>query len=154
MRNVEKWFAEYDESHQNHANELFHWICIPIIMFSLLGLLSEAPLFVVPWNALANVASVFILLALIFYFRLSWQLALGMMLVVSIMVAGHVGLRRVGWLPLWQICIGLFVLGWIGQFIGHKIEGKKPSFFKDIQFLLIGPIWLLAAVYRRAGVPY
>jgi uncharacterized membrane protein YGL010W len=56
--------------------------------------------------------------------------------------------------PLWQIAAVLFVLAWIGQFIGHKIEGKKPSFFKDLQFLLIGPAWLMSFVYRSAGLPY
>jgi len=154
MRTVQQWFAEYDESHHNKVNELFHWVCIPLIMFSLLGLMSEVPLFVVPWSSLANLATVFIALALVFYLRLSWSLALGMALVSALMIAGHIGLRELGWAPLWQICLGLFVVGWIGQFIGHKIEGKKPSFFKDVQFLLIGPIWLLAAVYRRAGVAY
>ena len=45
----------------------------------------------------------------------------------------------------------VFVLAWIGQFIGHLIEGKRPSFFKDLQFLLIGPAWLMAFVYRAAA---
>ena len=56
--------------------------------------------------------------------------------------------------PLWLIGIAVFVGAWIGQFIGHKIEGKKPSFFKDVQFLLIGPAWLMAFIYRRAGWEY
>ena len=55
-------------------------------------------------------------------------------------------------LPLWIICAVLFALAWLGQFIGHAIEGRRPSFFKDLPFLLIGPLWLLADVYRRAGV--
>ncbi len=53
--------------------------------------------------------------------------------------------------PLWSVCAALFVLAWIGQFVGHAIEGKRPSFFKDVQFLLIGPLWLLADLYRRLG---
>ena len=55
---------------------------------------------------------------------------------------------------LWAVSVAVFVLAWVGQFIGHAIEGKRPSFFKDVQFLLIGPIWLLAELYRRAGIPY
>jgi uncharacterized membrane protein YGL010W len=77
-----------------------------------------------------------------------------MALISAAMVCGHLILRHLGWAPLWQICLGLFVVGWVGQFVGHKIEGQKPSFLKDIQFLLIGPLWLLAAVYRRVGIPY
>jgi uncharacterized membrane protein YGL010W len=154
MKTVDQWFSEYGESHQDETNKLFHWICIPIIMFSLLGLVSEVPLFVVPWTPLANLASVLIVLALLFYVRLSWPLALGMAFVSAAMVAGHLGLRRAAWAPLWQICLALFILAWLGQFIGHKIEGEKPSFFKDVQFLLIGPLWLLADAYRRAGIKY
>ena len=152
MKTVQQWFGEYDESHRNETNKLFHWLGIPVIMFSLLGLLSEVPLPFVRWTPLVNMATLFIVLALIFYARLSASLATGMALVSAGMVAGHIALRQLNWVPLWQICLGLFVVGWLGQFAGHKIEGKKPSFFKDIQFLLIGPLWLLAAAYRRAGI--
>ena len=56
--------------------------------------------------------------------------------------------------PLWRFCTAVFVLAWIGQFIGHKIEGKKPSFMKDLQFLLVGPMWLMHFVYKKAGIGY
>jgi uncharacterized membrane protein YGL010W len=59
-----------------------------------------------------------------------------------------------GWLPVWQTSLGLFVLAWIGQFIGHKIEGKKPSFFKDVVFLLIGPAWLMHFIYKKLDIAY
>ena len=67
--------------------------------------------------------------------------------------------RIVYWLdtlswPLWLTCLVIFVIGWIGQFIGHAIEGKRPSFMKDIQFLLIGPLWLLGHLYRKLGIAY
>ena len=55
---------------------------------------------------------------------------------------------------LWQICLGVFIGAWIGQFIGHLVEGKRPAFFKDLQFLMIGPLWLLASIYRRLGIRY
>jgi uncharacterized membrane protein YGL010W len=152
MKTVQQWFAEYDESHQHETNKLFHWLGIPLIMFSLLGLLSDVPLPFVRWTPFVNLCTLFVTLALAFYGRLSVPLAAGMALVSGLMVAGHIVLRHLNWLSLWQVCLGLFVLGWIGQFAGHKIEGQKPSFFKDIQFLLIGPLWLLAAVYRRAGI--
>jgi uncharacterized membrane protein YGL010W len=56
--------------------------------------------------------------------------------------------------PLWLTSVVIFVVAWIGQFVGHALEGKRPSFFKDLQFLLIGPLWLLATAYRRFSVPY
>ena len=49
---------------------------------------------------------------------------------------------------LWQLSLGIFVLAWIGQFYGHKVEGKKPSFFKDLQFLLIGPLWTIKTILK------
>ena len=55
---------------------------------------------------------------------------------------------------LWQACLALFVVGCIFQFVGHKIEGKKPSFFEDIQYLMIGPAWLLSFIYNRLGIRY
>jgi uncharacterized membrane protein YGL010W len=76
-----------------------------------------------------------------------------MVLVISLFIAALVWMDGFS-IPLWQICVAIFVLAWIGQFIGHAIEGKRPSFFKDLQFLMIGPMWLLALVYRRLGIRY
>jgi uncharacterized membrane protein YGL010W len=52
------------------------------------------------------------------------------------------------------ISLVVFVLAWIGQFVGHRIEGKKPSFFEDLRFLLIGPLFVLGFLYRRLGISY
>ena len=52
------------------------------------------------------------------------------------------------------LSVSIFVIAWIGQFIGHKIEGAKPSFFEDLQYLLIGPAWLLHFIYRKIGISY
>lgn len=54
----------------------------------------------------------------------------------------------------WMIYLALFIITWILQFVGHKIEGKKPSFLKDLQFLLIGPIWLLSFILKKLGIRY
>jgi uncharacterized membrane protein YGL010W len=56
--------------------------------------------------------------------------------------------------PLWALCLTLFAVAWIGQFIGHHYEGKRPSFFKDVQFLMIGPLWLMSFIYRKLRIPY
>ena len=66
----------------------------------------------------------------------------------------HLRLEMMAPWPVWQICLVVFIAAWIGQFIGHKIEGKKPSFLKDIVFLLIGPAWLLSKIYRKVGLKY
>ena len=95
-----------------------------------------------------------VLAALVYYAFLSLPLALGALPVLLAMLWSIDQLQRFAPVPLWSICAALFVLAWIGQFIGHAVEGKRPSFFKDLQFLLIGPLWLLADVYRRLGIRF
>ena len=148
--------AEYGESHQNPTNKLVHWVCVPLIMFSLLGLLWSVPVpaairDVSPW---LNWGTLVMALALLYYVRLSGRLALGMVLVWVAMAAGLRVVAGTAALPLWTICLLIFALAWVGQFWGHKVEGKKPSFLKDLQFLLIGPLWLLHFVYRSLGWEY
>jgi len=126
---------------------------VPLILLSLIGLLWSIP---VPgiWEAaspLLNWSVVFLLAALLYYYMLAWRLALGMTLVVVLVTVIVFSASRLP-ISLWRLSLAVFVAAWIGQFIGHKIEGRKPSFFKDLQFLMIGPLWLLAAVYRNARV--
>ncbi|MSU47301.1 MAG: DUF962 domain-containing protein [Lacunisphaera sp.] len=155
-KSADQWFAEYGESHQNDANEIIHWICVPVIFFSVMGLLWSIP---VP-AALAAIARGFkwlhplLLAALAFYFRLSVLLAfglLGFVLVCYFLLEWQSILCP---LPIWKSSLILFVFAWIGQFIGHKIEGKKPSFFKDVVFLFIGPAWLMHFIYKKLNIAY
>ncbi|MEE8233611.1 MAG: Mpo1-like protein [Gammaproteobacteria bacterium] len=152
MRNVNALLIEYGESHQNRINKKIHWVCVPAIMFSLLGILWSLP-FPVIISPFINWATVLIILSLIYYFFLSWKLAIGVLFssLFMILILQWMDCFSV---PLWQIAIAIFIVAWIGQFIGHHIEGKRPSFFKDIQFLLIGPVWLLADVYRKVHLEY
>ena len=155
MRPIQSWLDEYGESHRTHTNKSIHWICVPLIMLSIIGLLWAIP---VPraWaarSAFFNWGVVVAVAALIYYYALAWRLALGMTLVTAVMIFIVYGVSLSA-APLWLVWAIVFVLAWIGQFIGHKIEGKKPSYFKDLQFLLIGPLWLLAFVYRRLSLVY
>ena len=156
-KTAHQWFNEYGESHQNTFNEIVHWICVPSIVLSLIALLWSIPVpqAVSEISPYLNFGTLMIVLSLLFYLRLSIPLAVGMLLfsalTIGIIVAYN---NQAGVWPLWAAALAVFVVAWIGQFIGHKIEGKKPSFFKDIQFLLIGPIWLLHFVYRKVGIPY
>ena len=156
MRSLDSWFDEYGASHRHPTNKAIHWVCVPLIMFAALGLLFALPR--PEWFALAgprfgNWAMLVIVLALAWYALLSWRLALGMLLVLAAMVAAEHLLVRLPW-PAWRSSAAIFVAAWIGQFVGHEIEGRKPSFLKDLAFLLVGPAWLLAAVYRRLGIAY
>lgn len=154
MRSVDKWLEDYGDSHRHPANKALHWVCVPLIVLTVLGLLTLVPLPLVTarWPAL-NLGVLAALLAALYYFRLSPALALGTLPLLALAFAGIDALAALPW-PLWWSCVAVFVIAWIGQFIGHAIEGRRPSFFKDLQFLLIGPLWLLAFVYRAAGIRY
>ncbi len=147
---------EYGESHRNPTNKAVHWICVPVIVWTVVALLWALPfpgdLSVGPVPV--NWAVVVLVLAQIYYFSLSVSLGLGLLAynLAMLWIAAWVD-THAPW-PLWQVALVLFVLAWIGQFIGHRIEGKKPSFFKDLQFLLIGPAWLMSFVYRRVGLNF
>lgn len=151
MRTAQEWLDAYGESHQHPINKKIHWICIPWIMISVLGLLTEIPTpFDSHWLNFATGAVVF---AVAYYAMISLPLAIGMAAISGVML-GIVHVMSGLPIPLWASSLTIFVVAWIFQFIGHKLEGKKPSFFQDLQFLLIGPMWLLAALYRRAGIGY
>lgn len=135
MKTINEWFDEYSESHQNKTNKMIHWICVPTILFSIIGILAH-------FSALLT--ALIVILTLIFYSRLDLVLAVAMAALIFVM-AWLVLILPVGV----GFYIALFIFAWIGQFYGHKIEGKKPSFFKDLQFLLIGPIWCMDAYLNK-----
>lgn len=149
MKTLKQWLNEYSESHHNPVNKTLHWICIPAIVFSIWCVLKAIPV----GNDWVNPATMTSLLALAYYTRLSWQLALGALLGFVVMYVGVVLLQQAVGAHLVAVAGTIFVVAWIGQFIGHHVEGAKPSFFKDLQFLMIGPLWLLADLYRRLGIP-
>ena len=155
-KSADQWFAEYGQCHTNQLNEVIHWICIPAITLSLLGLLWSIPMPGALSQAApyVNCATLFVALAMLFYLRLSPPLAIGMFALSAIGLLLIVGYQHTELTPVWAAALAIFVVAWIMQFVGHKVEGKKPAFFKDLQFLLIGPIWLLGFIYRRLGIPY
>ncbi len=140
MKAIDQWFDEYGESHQNPLNKIVHWVCVPLITFSVLGML---------WAIHPTVAIMAVVSSLVFYMALSWRIAAAMLGIAVLMLLILEAMPTVFWPS-----VIIFVLAWIGQFIGHHIEGKKPSFLKDMQFLLIGPIWLLGFVFRKIGLRY
>jgi uncharacterized membrane protein YGL010W len=156
MKKVDALLAEYGESHKNKTNKLIHWICVPAILFAIIGLLWSIP---TPetfnqFNFPVNFGTLGLLIALFYYKTLSSSLTLGMIFVAVGITAGNYYLDKLQIPPLWLISTIIFVIAWIFQFIGHGIEGKKPSFFKDLQFLLIGPLWLLHFIYNKLNIPF
>lgn len=153
MRTLEQWFDEYAVSHQNPKNKEIHYLCVPAIYFSIIGLLMSIPkmflenIFSDQYPIFINWATVILIPILIFYFRLSVTMAIKITFfsLFCLAINYFIGL----YLPLSLFSIAVFVIAWIGQFYGHKIEGKKPSFLKDIQFLLIGPAWVIQNLFSK-----
>lgn len=156
MRSADEWFEEYGESHGHPVNKFIHWICVPLIFWSVVAILWELPIpeLMRAWPGPMNWAVVASILILAWYLAMNIRLAVGMLLftAVCLWIAWAIDVLA-GW-PLWVIALLVFAVAWAGQFYGHHLEGKRPSFFKDVQFLLIGPAWLLGFVYRRFGISY
>lgn len=149
MKTLPQWLTEYGASHRDASNKLTHWVGIPLIVFAVFAGLKAIP----AGDALLNPATLAAALALGYYALLSWRLALGMALVFWAMYALILPLQAAVGVWLAPLAVVIFVVGWALQFLGHMYEGVKPSFFKDLQFLMIGPLWLLADVYRRLNLP-
>ncbi|HEX7113488.1 MAG TPA: Mpo1-like protein [Mizugakiibacter sp.] len=154
MRSVHDWFGSYSADHQHPTNRAIHWVCVPAILWCVIAALWTLP--VIPtlmrpgfWAFVAMFG------AFMFYFRLSRVLGLAM--AAAFIVFGLLSealYRALGPAHLLWLAGGVFVAAWIGQFVGHAIEGRRPSFFTDLAYLLIGPAWLMGKLLRRAGIAY
>jgi uncharacterized membrane protein YGL010W len=160
MTTIQDWFDAYGQSHRNKINKAIHWICVPLIFYSLIGILSLIKfgflqgLVPEPWMPYLHLGTLLVLFGVVFFLRLSRSIALGMVVVSGIILyLVHMAQLSFG-TDVWKFFVGIFVISWIGQFIGHKIEGAKPSFFDDLKFLMIGPAWLLHFIYRKVGLKY
>ena len=152
MRTLDQWFSEYAVSHQNKTNKAIHYLCVPAIFFSIVGLLMSIPpaflqdVFSGNLPLVENWASFALAFVLIFYFRLSVVMGIKILIFASLCIIGNFYIAQAA--PLWLVSLIIFAVAWVGQFYGHKIEGKKPSFLKDLQFLLIGPAWVINNLFR------
>ncbi|NVK23603.1 MAG: DUF962 domain-containing protein [Gammaproteobacteria bacterium] len=154
MKSISQWLSEYGESHTNKTNKIIHYICVPVIYMTVFGLLWSVPFPVEDAPIWLNWSTLLAMPVMVFYFMLSIKVGLGMLLFSAAVVA---------FLSWWQVSMAMsvltmsviaFILAWIMQFVGHHVEGKKPSFFKDVQFLLIGPAWILCHAYSKANIRY
>lgn len=153
MKTLDQWFEEYAVSHQNPKNKAIHYICVPAIFFSIVGLLMSIPntflnnLLHINQPIIENWAVVVLIFVLLFYLRLSVAMAIKIAIFSSLCLILNFYIGQ--FVPLWAFSIGVFVIAWIGQFYGHNIEGKKPSFLKDLQFLMIGPAWVVQNLFSK-----
>jgi len=139
-RKLDRLLAHYGESHRHPTNELIHVIAIPAIMLSIVGMLFALH----PWAAY-----VFVGASLVYYALLQSPVLLAIMAAWTVLL---IGLATAMGSRAFVISLAMFVVGWIFQFIGHKLEGRKPSFFEDIQYLWVGPLFVVTLALRKLGV--
>ncbi|HEU4858048.1 MAG TPA: Mpo1-like protein [Rhodanobacteraceae bacterium] len=154
MRDIHQWFGSYAADHRNPTNRAIHWVCVPVIMWCVIAALWTVPPGM-PWFKPGLWAVLAMFATFLFYHRLSRNLAYAM--AIAFIVAGAITWALYGTLgprTLLILAIVLFVLAWIGQFVGHAIEGRRPAFLTNVVQLLIGPAWLMGKLMRRLGVTY
>lgn len=147
-RPIDRWFAAYSADHQDARNQFLHVLCVPAIVWSVMALLYAIPVGdVLPVGSVAWIAAI---LTIAFWLRLSFSLGVGaaLCMLASLVITEYVQ-AEFGISMLALSAVVVFIVAWIGQFIGHAYEGKRPSFFTDLVYLLIGPIWVLGKFYRR-----
>ena len=152
---MREWLDAYGASHQNPTNKIIHWICVPLIFLTIVGLLWSIPLpSFFPVFSWLNFATMMLIPVIFFYARLSTQLAIGMIIWCLFCFLICFSYESIFTIPIWIPSLIIFFLAWVGQFLGHKIEGVKPSFFEDLQFLMIGPAWLMSFLYDKFRIKY
>jgi uncharacterized membrane protein YGL010W len=154
MRRIDELMDQYSSDHQNPTNQRIHVVCVPAIVWSVTAMLWTIPVGG-NWFQPGAFSAFAMFLAWSYYWRLSPKLAMGLLVcfLASVFlnrwIAESYGMSTLLWLA-----ISVFVVAWIGQFIGHKVEGHRPSFLTDLVFLLIGPLWTLRKLYQRIGIGY
>ena len=150
-RRIDRWFAHYSDDHRNATNQRIHVFAVPLILWSVVALLWCIPV-VGSWFRPGLWAALAMFFAWSFYFRASRTLGYGMLVVFVAMAWLTRWLHgALGTTQLTYLAVAVFVVAWVAQFVGHRIEGRKPSFLTDLTYLLIGPAWVLAKLYRRFG---
>jgi uncharacterized membrane protein YGL010W len=150
MKSLTEQLATYASYHRDRRNIGTHFIGVPMILFSILLLLSR-PLWIANTVIPVTPALIVSIGLGLYYLRLDGPLGLfmGIVLVGMLKLAAPLAMGATATWLTWSL--GLFVIGWIFQSIGHIWEGKKPAFFDDITGLIIGPLFVAAELFFFLG---
>ena len=139
MSVLTRLLESYEKNHQNPINEAIHIIAIPLIMFSILGMTAAFDIFLE-----------YILVGIVFFYYLKLSKTAALLMLVWLLI--YLGLVVLLKPYIIEISVLLFAFGWILQFLGHLIEGKRPSFFEDLRYFLIGPLFVVQKVISKFGI--
>lgn len=158
-KKIDILFDEYAQYHQNPSGKWIHWIGVPLMFFSIMGLAWSIPFphlaFLGKYNGFVNWASFLIAFLGYYYYRLSPVLSYMAILLFFVMALIVTELEKwafAGGPALWLVCTVAFVLALIAQFVTYKMEGKKPEGLQHLKFILIGPVWLLQQLGQKLGL--
>lgn len=161
QRSIDVIIDEYDSFHQKPANRAINYICIPLIVFSMVGFVWSLPFpqlkFLGSYITYLNWGSFLVAFSVYYYMRLSPLLSYIVLLILFALIYGIIQLQvaeKAGGFVVPQVCVFIFVMSIIAQFIGYQIEGKRPTFAQEFKFMLTGPVWLLSLLLKKVGVKY
>lgn len=154
MTSADTWLEAYGRGPARLDAGILMWVCVPLSIFGLTGLLWSVPVPEIFSNAVVlNWGTVFLMATVVYYFIVSINLAFGALPFIVLDVA------VVSWLdslasPLWPVSAAMLLSAAAAQLISERLRGRSISVLRDLQYIMLGPLWLLAAIYRRLGIPY
>jgi uncharacterized membrane protein YGL010W len=147
MRTIETWFDEYERQHRHPVNRAIHAVCVPAITWSTLAVLDAVRIHAHSAASLISGATLAVAVAGAFAVRWSRPLGAALVLVTAAMIAANRAVEVRLDTPLWIPGLAVLVVAWGAQFAGHALEGSRPAFTRDVAFLLVSPLWLLAGLF-------
>jgi hypothetical protein len=154
MISADTWLEAYGRGPARLDAGLLIWVCVPLSVFGLTGLLWSLPVpEIFSDAAVLNWGTIFLMATVVYYFIVSINLAFGALPFIVLDVA------VVSWLDnlepsLWPVSAAMLLSAAAVQLVAERLRGRSISLIRDLQYLMLGPLWLLAAVYRRLGIPY
>lgn len=154
MAETDSWLAHYEESHRNITHAPVYWISALALVFGTVGLLWAVPVpdEFVDISPILNWGTTFLLVAVVYYFIISLPLAIGMLPFIVVIVIFQVWLQWSSFSAV-HASAGLLTAGLIGLYLGHYRGAGFRGVLRDVQLMMIAPVWLLSRVYRRLGIP-
>lgn len=155
MTETDGWLQRYEETHQDLTNPVIYWAAVPLVVLGTVGLFWVLPIpdefFEI--SPLLNWGTAFLMATAVYYFIISVSLAIGMLPFIIGIAAINMWLAGSEFSHLY-VSLGLLVAGIIGLWLGHRNGNGLRAVLQDLQFMMIGPAWLLSVLYRRIGIPF
>jgi len=152
---LDDWADRYGQLHPEGACSAAAWLSITVLVASLLGLLGSLPV-PAPLQAqqlVINWATMLLMAAFVYYCMLSLRIAVAGLVYLAAAATPGIWLELRG-LPVWPLALGTFIPAFVWQLEMTRRATGRVRVLRNLQYLMLGPVWLLRAVFRRAGLAY